>query len=199
MVSSNVSFNCKLFVITMGATLEERWLQLYLTIYLLRHSFSHRSNKSILWATHMINTMCIFFSTRYSLVKFYNNGGCAFRLEGKSTLSHPVATGTKRRYCGLPMWSILQGQVVSINKTSSDAADMKFLVIRELKVFGYEPGKGVYIIVKLFLTTNTIFPYTGLNPAQGPRESDPSWGSDLPIRPPAPKDHAGQALGLSVC
>ena len=98
-----------------------------------------------------------------------------------------------------PCDQILQGQVVSINKTSSDAADMKFLVIRELKVFGYEPGKGVYIIVKLFLTTNTIFPYTGLNQAQGPRESDPSWGSDLPIRPPAPKDHAGQALGLSVC
>ena len=77
-----------------------------------------------------------------------------------------------------PVDQLLQGQVVSINKTSSDGADMKILVILELKEFGYDPGKGVYIIVKLFLTTNTIFPYTGLNSAQGLRGSDPSWGAD---------------------
>ena len=44
-----------------------------------------------------------------------------------------------------PCDQMLQGQVVSINKASSEGANIKFLVIRELKVFGYEPGKGVYV------------------------------------------------------
>ena len=36
------------------------------------------------------------------------------------------------------------GQVVSINKTSPPGAYMDFSDIRELEVFGFEPGKDAY-------------------------------------------------------
>ena len=49
-----------------------------------------------------------------------------------------------------PCDQMLQGQVVSINQTSSPGAYMDFLVIRELKVFGYEPGKDGYVLVKTY-------------------------------------------------
>ena len=42
---------------------------------------------------------------------------------------------------------MIYGQVVSINKTSPPGAYMDFLDIRELEVFGFEPGKDAYLSI----------------------------------------------------
>ena len=43
---------------------------------------------------------------------------------------------------------MLKGHVVSINKTSPPGAYMDFLDIRELEVFGFEPGENAYPLVE---------------------------------------------------
>ena len=43
---------------------------------------------------------------------------------------------------------MLKGHVVSINKTSALGAYMDFLDIRELEVFGFEPGENAYPLVE---------------------------------------------------
>ena len=53
----------------------------------------------------------------------------------------PVPMGATVLYpCDQP----LQGHVVSVNKTSSGEASMRYLVIHEVQVFGFESGEDLF-------------------------------------------------------
>ena len=118
--------------------------QLVFTILPYNTSIWHRSYKRTLLDTHAIKLLLISFSQDTRLSNFTIMAGAHLDWKANQRCHTQLPPVPRDATVVYPCDQILQGQVVSINKTSSPGRYMNYLVIRELKVFGYESGKDVY-------------------------------------------------------